>query len=214
MPSVTRKTKSIRDQRRDDLLDAVLPALQRLLLAGESYTELSVSRIASEAGVSRSTIYAHFRDKADLLRAWFAEVSEEIAAATEPWWELDADATREDLRRTLGEIVAAYRPHVVMMAAVYDAAVYDAAVREEVTNLIEANIDALRRHIEQGQAEGWVDPDIEPEATAAWLTWMAERAQHRIIRSASDDEVASQVDVYADIVWQSLYALAPSRTGG
>jgi AcrR family transcriptional regulator len=209
MPSVTRRSQSSRAQRRDETRDRLLAVAQRLLDQGESYTEISVERLVSEAKLSRSTFYVYFQDKGDLLRAWFTEVESEIASAARDWWALGAQATRADLRAALEQVVRTYRPHTALMAAMYDAAAYDPAVRDLVRGMMDRNIAALRKHIRSGQAEGFVDPELPAEQTAAWLQWMAERGLHQLVRTAGDAEVEQLIDAYTAIVWNALYA--PSR---
>ncbi len=158
--------------------------------------------------MSRSTFYVYFEDKGDLLRTWFAEVSEDVVDAAADWWALGPDASRDDLRAALTEVVARYRPHTTLMAATYDAAAYDASVRELVTDMMAQNSAALRKHIRAGQKHGSIDPDLLPSQTAAWLTWMAERGFHQLVRGAGDAEVERLIEAYTGIVWNTLYAPA------
>jgi AcrR family transcriptional regulator len=213
MPSVTRKSHGNRAQRRDDVRRRLLAVVEELLKNGESYAEISVERLVTEAKLSRSTFYVYFEDKGDLLRAWFDQVIEELDKAASSWWKLGGDATRDDLRVALAQIVEAYRPHTTLMAALYDMSAYDTTVREQVTAMMSRNSAGLRSHIRRGQKEGWIDPNLLPAETAAWLTWMAERGQHQMVRAADDAETGRLIDAYADIVWNTLYAFAPSRTG-
>jgi AcrR family transcriptional regulator len=213
MPSVTRKSHGNRAQRRDDVRQRLLAVVEELLTRGESYAEISVERLVSEAKLSRSTFYVYFEDKGDLLRAWFAQVIEELDDAAGRWWTLDGTATKADLRTALAQIVNTYRPHTTLMAALYDMSSYDATVRDEVTTMMTRNTAGLRRHIQRGQKQGWIDPDLLPAETAAWLTWMAERGQHQMVRMADDAEVTALIDSYADVVWNTLYAFAPARNG-
>ena len=53
--SVTRRAHCARVQRRAENLAKLLDALEALLAEGESFTEVSVERLAARAGVSRST---------------------------------------------------------------------------------------------------------------------------------------------------------------
>src|SRR5215212_8226744 len=49
-------------------------------------------------------------------------------------------------------------------------------------------------------AAGWVDPDIDADTTAAWLTAMVDRVMQLVAPTADDDS-----DLYltgADIIWQ------------
>jgi TetR/AcrR family transcriptional regulator, ethionamide resistance regulator len=208
MPSVTRKSQSSRAARRDEMRNRLLGVVERLLEDGESYTELSVERLVGEAKMSRSTFYVYFEDKGDLLSAWFGEITEEIENAARDWWALDAGATRDDLRAALSKIVKTYKPHTTLMAAVYDAAAYDPGVRELVEGMMSWNVAGLRNHIKAGQKAGFIDPDLLPQQTAAWLQWMAERGLHQLVRNAGPAEVERLIDAYTSIVWNTLYAPA------
>jgi AcrR family transcriptional regulator len=206
MPSVTRRSQSSRAQRREEIRDRLLAVVERVLSEGESYTEISVERLVSDAGVSRSTFYVYFQDKGDLLRAWFTEIEAEVASAARAWWALDSGSDRDDLRAALSQVVNAYRPHTTLMAAMYDAAAYDLAVRELVGTMMERNIAGLRKHIRSGQRERFIDPDLPAGETAAWLTWMAERGLHQLVRDAGDAELERLIEAYTSIVWNTLYA--------
>jgi len=206
MPSVTRSSKSNRAKRRDEARARLLRVVEDMLDDGESFTELSVERLVQAAGMSRSTFYVYFEDKGDLLHAWFSEINQDMAAAAAPWWAIDAAPTRAQVREVLERIVKTYRPHTTLMAATYDAAAYDDSVRELVGKMMQTNIASLRKHITAGQKGGFIAPDLPPAQTAAWLTWMAERGLHQLVRSAGDAELGTLVDAYTAIVWNTLYA--------
>jgi AcrR family transcriptional regulator len=209
MPSVTRKSQSSRSERRDEARRRLLGVVEKLLEEGESFTEISVERLVSEAGMSRSTFYVYFEDKGDLLRAWFAEITAELTDVAAGWLSLGADATHADLRAALDRVVKTYRPHTTLMAATYDAAAYDASVRELVEGMMASNVAALRKHIKTGQSGGYVDPELPAAQTAAWFTWMAERGLHQLVRTATTADLEKLIDAYTAIVWNTLYA--PTR---
>lgn len=206
LPSITRRSQSSRAQRREEIRDRLLAVVERLLDQGESYTEISVERLVSEAQLSRSTFYVYFQDKGDLLRAWFGEVQEEIDSAAREWWALDAGSSRQDLRQALTGVVRTYRPHTTLMAAMYDAAAYDPGVRELVAAMMERNVAGLRTHIRNGQRGGFIDSTLPPQQTAAWLMWMSERGLHQLVRTSGDAELERLIDAYTAIVWNTLYA--------
>jgi TetR/AcrR family transcriptional regulator, ethionamide resistance regulator len=224
MPSVTRKTQASRAERRDLIKARLLAAVESLLAEGENFTELSVERLVSLAGVSRSTFYVYFEDKGELIRAWLTEIISELDVAAQGWWSLGGEGegkgggtvSWDEVRVALNRVVLVYRPHTTLMAAAFDAAAYDPAVRDQVDAMMQRNIAGLRKHIRVGQASGSVDATLPAAQTAAWLTWMAERVLHRLIRDARDDELARLVDAYTSIVWNTLYAGAangPHRPG-
>jgi TetR/AcrR family transcriptional regulator, ethionamide resistance regulator len=211
MPSVTRRRHGNRAQRRDEVRSRLLAVVEDLLRGGESYAGISVERLVSEAGISRSTFYVYFEDKGDLLRAWFEQVTEELEVAAVSWWQLDGSATRDDLRAALAQIIAAYRPHTTLMAALFDLSAYDGGVREQVMAMMARNVAGLRRHIERGRKQGWIEPELPAAETAEWLTWMAERGFHQMVRPAGDAELERLTDAYTAVIWNTLYAFGQSR---
>ena len=196
---------SPRARRRIEVRRQLVEVVDRLVGDGESYADLTVERLAQAAGMSRSTFYLYFEDKGELLRAWFESVSDELVDAARDWWALGPQVTRDDVHAALGAILRAYRPHVTLMAVTYDAAAHDPAVRELTQGLIDISVAGLRKHIRAGQKAGFVDPDLRPEQTAAWLTWMAERGFNQLVRGAGDAELTRLLDGYVDIVWKTLY---------
>src|SRR4051812_22117036 len=157
MTSVTRRRSAHREVRRDETRARLLEVVERLLADGETFTEISVERMVADAGVARSTFYVYFTDKGDLLRAWFAGITDELRAAATGWWHLESPVAFADVRDALAAIVATYRPHTPLMAALYDTAAYDPTVRAPVTTMMAENTAGLRSHIRRGQSAGFVD---------------------------------------------------------
>src|SRR5271154_5732039 len=87
MPSVTRKPQANREQerqqRREQLERQLLDATERLMRDGTSFTELSVDRLATEAGMSRASFYIYFEDKGHLLRRIASQEFTDLANAAE-----------------------------------------------------------------------------------------------------------------------------------
>jgi TetR/AcrR family transcriptional regulator, ethionamide resistance regulator len=211
MPSITRKASGTRAQRRDEIRLKMLAAVEEMLAEGESFTELSVERLVARAGVARSTFYVYFEDKGELLRGWLEDIFGELDAIAKRWWSLDGEATRDDLHEALAAVIDTYRPHTSLMSAAFDAAAYDPAVRETVMTLMTYNTAGLRKHIKAGQRDGFVDPTLQANEVALWLTWMAERGLHQLVRGADDTTYQRLLDAYTTIVWNTLYA--PCRMG-
>ena len=67
------------DERRRQLLE-----LGATLFARHSYTELSMARIAREAGISKALLYHYFPSKHDLFVATLGQAAEEVRRLTEP----------------------------------------------------------------------------------------------------------------------------------
>ena len=212
MSSVTRKPRSLRARRREEIRDRMLAAVEGLLADGGNLTHLPMGQLTSAAEVPRSTFYLHFEDKSQLFSAWLEEIAGRLETVGEQWWKLDGGSGRDDVRAALASLVNAYRPHAVLMRELYAASAYDPVLRGQVDTVTTRNIHGLRRHIVAGQRAGWVCPELPAEETAGWLMCMAARGQHKLVAGASDEEVEELTAGLADIVWYSLYASAPSRT--
>src|SRR5215470_13563601 len=126
MPSITRKPSSA-DERRRAVEGQVYEAVERLLDEGESYTELSVQRIIDRAGVARSTFYAHFRDKSDLLRRFADRLQREVFDEGNAWTEMDNSLP--GLVTTFEKGLALFRAHWPLLTAIDQTAAYDPSVR-------------------------------------------------------------------------------------
>jgi AcrR family transcriptional regulator len=67
------------DERRAQLLE-----LSTELFARHSFAELSMARIAEEAGISKALLYHYFPSKQDLFLATLTEAAAEVSRRTEP----------------------------------------------------------------------------------------------------------------------------------
>ena len=135
MPSVTRKPQAKRQERREQIERRLLDATERLMRDGASFTELSVDRLSSEAGISRASFYIYFEDKSHLLRRLAGEVFAELAGGGERWWGVAGRRNPDDLRAALAGIVASFRRHQPVLAALNEMAGYEigrASCRERV----------------------------------------------------------------------------------
>ncbi|GAA4737101.1 TetR/AcrR family transcriptional regulator [Actinomycetospora chibensis] len=202
---MTRRSQGARPQRREENLRRLLRAVEELLAEGTSFTELSVERLATRAGVSRSTFYVHFADKGSLLRELTADLVERLLAAGRGWWGRDAPRSHADMRERAAVIVETYRPHAELMRAFTETSGHDPAVREAFRELTGRYVEELTDHIERGQRAGTVRRDLPARGTAEMLTWMAERGLDQMLRGADDEAAGRTVDAFTAIVWNALY---------
>ncbi|MGF2947547.1 TetR/AcrR family transcriptional regulator [Mycobacterium sp. Lab-001] len=209
MPSVTRKAQGNRAQRRAEIERSLLAATERLMNAGSSFTELSVDRLATEAGVSRATFYIYFEDKGHLLRQLAERVFGELSEAARRWWDVAERRRSSDAREAMQAIVATYRRHQSVITAVIEMAAYDpdvSATYDAIFEGIVANVEAV---IRAGRSAGTIR-DIPVTETAAALTWMVERSCHQTLRRTppgpGDDHLAESL---AQVIWASLYLEGP-----
>ena len=143
------------DERRRQLLE-----LCTELFARHSFAELSMSRIAREAGISKALLYHYFPSKQDLFVATLQAAAEEVRRRTEPDPELPpAEALAKSLDAFLGwveENDVAYRKLIESAGSV-----------PEIGALITDVRDRTSARILEGLGAG-----DEPKARAAVRAWL------------------------------------------
>lgn len=201
---MTRNNRISRAGRRPAVTAALLENVERLLQE-ESWTDLSIERICAESGVARSTFYLFFEDQGHLLTVLADSALEAITGAGEGWWSLPRDAKQEDLVKAVEDIFDAYAHHGVLLTAVIEAASYDARVREQLGASLERSFAAVTDHIARAQSEGWMDPALDADDIAHWLSWMGESGLRAMVQR-SERPARRMIEAYVGIVWNVLYS--------
>jgi AcrR family transcriptional regulator len=110
----------------------------------------TISEIAERAGVNRLTVYNHFPDIADLLKACSRSWTERHPAPDPlPWAQIDDP--RERLRRALTELYGFYERTEPMRANV----LRDAETMPALAALLEGSVVPYLRAVRDLLAEGW-----------------------------------------------------------
>ena len=214
MPSVTRKPQANREQgrqqRREQLERRLLDATERLMRDGASFTELSVDRLSTAAGMSRASFYIYFEDKGHLLRRMAGQVFADLADSADRWWSVASRHDPDDVRAAMAGIVATYRRHQPVLVALNEMAAYDPLVAATYRNLLTVITGRLTRVIEDGQADGSIRRELPAPTTASALTWMVERACQQNLPTKPLDYDAELAATLAEIIWGALYLRAAS----
>ena len=207
--SVTRKPATGRLDRRAEIERRLLDATERLMGGGASFTELSVDRLATEAGMSRASFYIYFEDKGHLLRQLAGQVFGDLASGAERWWGVAQRRDPADVHAAMAAIIASYRRHQPLLIALSEMAGYDPLVAATYRELLTGITARAARVIEDGQANGSIRRALPVTATASALTWMVERACQQDLPArdaAYDSELATAL---TEIIWGALY-LSPT----
>jgi len=148
------------DERRRQLLE-----LGARLFETHSYAELSMARIAREAGISKALLYHYFPSKQDFFVATLQQGAEEIARRTQPDPDLPPmEALAGSVDGFLGwieENELAYRKTMESVGSV-----------PEVRVLIDQIRDATSARILEGLGAGDPPPPKLRAAARAWLWFM------------------------------------------
>ncbi|AKS33391.1 TetR/AcrR family transcriptional regulator [Mycolicibacterium goodii] len=205
MPSVTRKPQAKREERRQRIERALLDATDRLMADGTSFTELSVDRLATEAGISRASFYIYFEDKGHLLRRLATQVFGDLTQDAQRWWGVAGRRDPSDVHTAMAGIITSYRRHQPVLVALNEMSAYDPLVGQTYRELLAGISAQLARVIEEGQADGSIRPQLPAATTASTLTWMVERSCHQNLPSQPESYDAELADTLTEIVWGALY---------
>lgn len=159
---------------------AVLVAMEELLAEGMPYAALSVERIATRAGISRTAFYFYFADKRELLMRLASELSDEFYREADAWWSGAGDGPAQ-LTAAVGNITALYRTHSPLVCAIVEVSAYDEVVGPFWRALVGRFVQASSRRIAAEIDAGRADPGLVPHATAFSLVWMTERALYQTV---------------------------------
>lgn len=209
MPSVTR-TSSDFEGNRASVESSVYTAVKTLLDRGAKYTEISVQKIITEAGVSRSTFYAHFRDKSELLarlgRSLNRQFFEAAASdATAMWDAVDSPDGLQSITTMLENGVARHREHFSVLAAISETAAYDSAVNDFYTSDLEEFEARVRDDLERRLSHGLTDSHLDPHLAARIIVWGGEQAIANHISKEDESRDAAFAAELAAPWWYGVY---------
>jgi AcrR family transcriptional regulator len=173
--------------------DRLLAATERLLAEGVTFTELGVQRIVAEAKTARSTFYMHFRDKTELLLRLATALREQSFALVSQW-QTSEEADSEDLAHLYEMVIALYREHGAVLAAVTEVAAYDPAVQAFWATQLDRFSAATAERLRQDQQKGRLDPRLDPLTAAKVIVRGGDRVitQHIAEDDGSSDAAVAQ----------------------
>ncbi|MCW3040483.1 MAG: transcriptional regulator, TetR family protein [Solirubrobacterales bacterium] len=205
MSDASPRSRQGRAYQQDEVAGLLRDALTALMADGTPFRDLSVARLASTAGLARSTFYVAYDDKAAMLQELSARSLSRLYGGARAWIRHGGDATREDIAAGMRQILDAFLQDEAVMRAVAEASVYEPAVRTAYVDGVNAFAGALERMIRRGVKAGRMRA-VAPRPTAEVLAWMTERTISRVRPDASSAELDALAVALADVVWQTLFA--------
>jgi AcrR family transcriptional regulator len=187
-----RKLESTGESTRDGILSA---ARRRFLRFGPRKT--TMDEVAREAGCSRTTLYAHFRNMEDLYGNLLQQDAEEFIHESESVLD-SGDSARKKIRRIVELTRSTYARNPVLKLAVSGDAemclepVAHAFTREQERHIV----GLLSRVLAEGVEEGALRP-IDPERVAYLMFHLGSFLVERATSGVGDypfDEIMSLMD--------------------
>jgi AcrR family transcriptional regulator len=148
------------DERRRQLLE-----LGAELFARHGYEELSMARIAREAGISKALLYHYFPSKQAYFSATLEQAAEELAEVTAP------DPERPPVEQ-LSASLDAYLGWVERHMGAYDKLIRSVGAVPEVRELVERVRDDTAARILDGITPGREPGPMLRAAVRGWLWFM------------------------------------------
>ena len=197
-----------------DVRKLILDATERLL-AARRFESLSVADILDAAGVSRGSFYFYFANKhavlAELVRCAVGSARE--AAGT---WTGDASgAPGAALRRGTAEGTRLWRAHGPVLRAIVENWQSDPALAQLWTETMDGFTTIAAERIRADRAAGSApDRGDDPQALAAILCWMNERAWYLAAIGHPGFTDDTQVTHTLTEIWQAAIYGAPAGRAG
>jgi AcrR family transcriptional regulator len=194
------------DARKREIVERLLPLVERRIAEDGSFVTLKLEDLLQDALLSRTTFYRYFKDKNELLLALIVPVLNDVRLAAIRPFDRAAAPTRTELQAELRRNFDIYRPHIPLLNALVEVSYSDPTIREQFQQGFRDVHETIAEHIAHGQRDGFIRPDVLPQETAAWITWMAERGMTQLVAPADADGLDRLAESLATMVWSTVYA--------
>jgi AcrR family transcriptional regulator len=190
----------------------------------DGFLEARVTDISAAAGVAHGSFYTYFGSKTQVFRALLAETMDQLYASLGSGTEADGreEPAQPDDRRPVDAVgridranrrfVAMYRRNTALMALFEQVTTFDPEVRTLRQAARERMVGRVRHSIEQLQADGLVDRDLDAEYSAHALVAMVNGVVHYWLVLGGDFEEDRLVATLTRLWVQSLGLPAPTAS--
>jgi len=195
---------------------AVLDATERLL-ARRPFSELSVNDVIAEAGISRTSFYAHFDSRAAVIAECLRRVMGQIAVAVDPFLaESEADPEAA-IRAGIDRWIAVAREHGPVLRTVSEQWPHDERLRDLWLSIMARFVAGTARVIESARGTGQAPGGADAERLSACLMWGYERVLQ--VATAGGDaaglpDAEAIVEPLAQMMTGGVYGLPASAARG
>jgi TetR/AcrR family transcriptional regulator, ethionamide resistance regulator len=186
-----------------DLREANILSSARSLFAERGYDAVTVSDIATSAGVTRTAFYFYYHAKPDVLLALMQQYWDE-SAATHTWFDTTGPAP-EVLREQLSRSAKVWRQHAGVLACTPAAMASSPELRDFHERVEERHARLVTKKIECDQEAGYAIKTIPAARLAEMMTAMRDR-RFAQVGEADDAELQQSVDYLTTAILRLIYA--------
>jgi|GEM_PF-1617921 len=204
MRSITRKSQGPDNGSQSVAVEKLVEAFERLLSRGESFTTISVEKLAHEAGIVRATFYLHFRNKGELVSLLMKNVSKELRTAAVDALSKSSEFGRNEFQAFVRNAVEIHFRHRLAIRAMIEVSAYDSKVAKIYKDFWETQAADTRVVLDRLKKTGKAHPDAHPEV-ADMLTWTAERSCTQMLHDSDTLQRRHEVaDMLTHVVWCAI----------
>jgi AcrR family transcriptional regulator len=185
-------------------------AIEMMEVAGEG--SVRVAKIAEKVGVTEPLVYHHFKNRAALVTAAYAEWYKRCQDLEVPIAQLMAMVNNQEEyeRAVRASLTWSYRPERVaargVRLSVIGAAQTNPELAKAVNEINRSFLTSLAQATEYAQSQGWVRSDLDPMATAYWLHG---QINGRVV--AEMDEGSIDLAHWDEISFDAIFSLIRPR---
>ena len=185
-------------------------AIEMMEVAGEG--SVRVAMIAEKVGVTEPLVYHHFKNRAALVTAAYAEWYKRCQDLEVPIGQLMAMVNNQEEyeRAVRASLTWSYRPERIaargVRLSVIGAAQTNPELAKAVNEINRSFLTSLAQATEYAQSQGWVRSDLDPMATAYWLHG---QINGRVV--AEMDEGSIDLAHWDEISFDAIFSLIRPR---
>ena len=185
-------------------------AIEMMEVAGEG--SVRVAMIAEKVGVTEPLVYHHFKNRAALVTAAYAEWYKRCQDLEVPIDQLMAMVNNQEeyARAFRASVTWSYQPERIaargVRLSVIGAAQTNPELAKAVNQINRSFLTSLAQATEYAQTKGWVRSDLDPMATAYWLHG---QINGRVV--AEMDEGCIDLAKWDEISFDAIFSLIRPR---
>ena len=185
-------------------------AIEMMEVAGEG--SVRVAKIAEKVGVTEPLVYHHFKNRAALVTAAYAEWYKRCQDLEVPIDQLMAMVNNQEEyeRAVRASVTWSYQPERIaargVRLSVIGAAQTNPELAKAVNQINRSFLTSLAQATEYAQTKGWVRSDLDPMATAYWLHG---QINGRVV--AEMDEGCIDLAKWDEISFDAIFSLIRPR---